>query len=185
MNAFRSSANQRSTVLLVPLLSVNLFQTTDPGSFQNRNKASPFSSSSPYQAHEATKSPLKQKKRALLGAPTSLPKQLMAKPISIEVWNPSGKYRVVSTKPMPGTRWIRLLTDQNCRVEVKSILFLLSEAGLSFLYHFSFKLPALRFAPRRRPSCPWRIFSRSSATNATASSARQVHPIPNTGSEEN
>ncbi|KAH0464788.1 hypothetical protein IEQ34_004891 [Dendrobium chrysotoxum] len=42
----------------------------------------------------------------------------MAKPISIEVWNPSGKYRVVSTKPMPGTRWIRLLTDQDCRVEV-------------------------------------------------------------------
>ncbi|KAK1326142.1 Glycerate dehydrogenase [Acorus calamus] len=42
----------------------------------------------------------------------------MAKPVSIEVWNPSGKYRVVSTKPMPGTRWIRLLTDQDCRVEI-------------------------------------------------------------------
>ncbi|KAK8963653.1 Glycerate dehydrogenase [Platanthera guangdongensis] len=42
----------------------------------------------------------------------------MAKSISIEVWNPSGKYRVVSTKPMPGTRWIRLLTDQDCRVEI-------------------------------------------------------------------
>ncbi|RZR93903.1 hypothetical protein BHM03_00022511 [Ensete ventricosum] len=42
----------------------------------------------------------------------------MAKPISIEVWNPSGKYRVVSTKSMPGTRWIRLLTDQDCRLEV-------------------------------------------------------------------
>ncbi|XP_010920113.1 glycerate dehydrogenase [Elaeis guineensis] len=42
----------------------------------------------------------------------------MAKPISIEAWNPSGKYRVVSTKSMPGTRWIRLLTDQDCRVEV-------------------------------------------------------------------
>ncbi|OAY63387.1 Glycerate dehydrogenase [Ananas comosus] len=42
----------------------------------------------------------------------------MAKPISIEVWNPSGKYRVISTKPMPGTRWIRLLTDQDCRVEI-------------------------------------------------------------------
>ncbi|THU67075.1 hypothetical protein C4D60_Mb05t20830 [Musa balbisiana] len=42
----------------------------------------------------------------------------MAKPISIEVWNPSGKYRVVSTKSMPGTRWIRLLTDQDCRVEI-------------------------------------------------------------------
>ncbi|KAK9129419.1 hypothetical protein Sjap_009906 [Stephania japonica] len=42
----------------------------------------------------------------------------MAKPVSIEVWNPSGKYRVISTKPMPGTRWIRLLTDQDCRVEI-------------------------------------------------------------------
>ncbi|XP_058090784.1 glycerate dehydrogenase [Magnolia sinica] len=42
----------------------------------------------------------------------------MAKPVSIEVWNPSGKYRVISTKSMPGTRWIRLLTDQDCRVEI-------------------------------------------------------------------
>ncbi|KAG6521752.1 hypothetical protein ZIOFF_018878 [Zingiber officinale] len=42
----------------------------------------------------------------------------MAKPISIQVWNASGKYRVVSTKSMPGTRWIRLLTDQDCRVEI-------------------------------------------------------------------
>lgn len=42
----------------------------------------------------------------------------MSKPISIEVWNPSGRYRVISTKSMPGTRWIRLLTDQDCRVEV-------------------------------------------------------------------
>ena len=42
----------------------------------------------------------------------------MAKPVSIEVWNPCGKYRVVSTKPMPGTRWIDLLVQQDCRVEV-------------------------------------------------------------------
>ncbi|ONK72585.1 uncharacterized protein A4U43_C04F20940 [Asparagus officinalis] len=42
----------------------------------------------------------------------------MAKPISIEVWNPNGKYRVISTKSMPGTRWIKLLTDQDCRVEI-------------------------------------------------------------------
>ncbi|KAJ8631611.1 hypothetical protein MRB53_024934 [Persea americana] len=42
----------------------------------------------------------------------------MSKPISIEVWNPSGRYRVISTKSMPGTRWIRLLTDQDCRVEI-------------------------------------------------------------------
>uniref|UniRef100_A0A804PDM9 glycerate dehydrogenase n=1 Tax=Zea mays TaxID=4577 RepID=A0A804PDM9_MAIZE len=42
----------------------------------------------------------------------------MAKPVSIQVWNPSGKYRVVSTKSMPGTRWIRLLTDNDCRLEI-------------------------------------------------------------------
>ncbi|KAJ6797713.1 glycerate dehydrogenase [Iris pallida] len=48
----------------------------------------------------------------------------MATPISIQVWNPSGKYRVVSTKSMPGTRWIKLLTDQDCRIctEKKTIL---------------------------------------------------------------
>ncbi|QHN79522.1 Glycerate dehydrogenase [Arachis hypogaea] len=39
-------------------------------------------------------------------------------PVSIEVWNPNGKYRVVSTKPMPGTRWINLLIQQDCRVEI-------------------------------------------------------------------
>ncbi|KAF5947021.1 hypothetical protein HYC85_017249 [Camellia sinensis] len=42
----------------------------------------------------------------------------MAKPVSIEVWNPNGKYRVVSTKAMPGTRWINLLIEQDCRVEI-------------------------------------------------------------------
>ncbi|XP_027367932.1 glycerate dehydrogenase HPR, peroxisomal isoform X2 [Abrus precatorius] len=42
----------------------------------------------------------------------------MAKPVSIEVWNPNGKYRVVSTKPMPGTRWINLLIQNDCRLEI-------------------------------------------------------------------
>ncbi|CAI0557543.1 unnamed protein product [Linum tenue] len=42
----------------------------------------------------------------------------MAKPVSIEVWNPNGKYRVVSTKSMPGTRWINLLIEQDCRLEI-------------------------------------------------------------------
>ncbi|RZB89519.1 Glycerate dehydrogenase HPR, peroxisomal isoform B [Glycine soja] len=42
----------------------------------------------------------------------------MAKPVSIEVWNPSGKYRVVSTKPMPGTRWINLLIQNDVRLEI-------------------------------------------------------------------
>jgi hypothetical protein len=49
----------------------------------------------------------------------------MAKPVSIEVWNPNGKYRVVSTKSMPGTRWINLLIQQDCRLEVISSLCLL------------------------------------------------------------
>uniref|UniRef100_A0A2P2L540 Hydroxypyruvate reductase n=1 Tax=Rhizophora mucronata TaxID=61149 RepID=A0A2P2L540_RHIMU len=42
----------------------------------------------------------------------------MAKPVSIEVWNPTGRHRVVSTKPMPGTRWINLLIEQDCRLEI-------------------------------------------------------------------
>ncbi|KAG2703134.1 hypothetical protein I3760_06G123300 [Carya illinoinensis] len=37
----------------------------------------------------------------------------MAKPVSIDVRNPNGKYRIVSTKPMPGTRWINLLIEQD------------------------------------------------------------------------
>lgn len=40
------------------------------------------------------------------------------KPVSIEIWNPNGKYRVVSTKSMPGTRWINLLVQQDCRLEI-------------------------------------------------------------------
>ncbi|WVY96614.1 hypothetical protein V8G54_028765 [Vigna mungo] len=42
----------------------------------------------------------------------------MAKPVSIEVWNPNGKYRVISTKSMPGTRWINLLIQNDCRLEI-------------------------------------------------------------------
>ncbi|NP_001312699.1 glycerate dehydrogenase [Nicotiana tabacum] len=42
----------------------------------------------------------------------------MAKPVQIEVWNPNGKYRVISTKSMPGTRWINLLIEQDCRLEI-------------------------------------------------------------------
>ncbi|KAL0376242.1 UNVERIFIED_CONTAM: Glycerate dehydrogenase HPR, peroxisomal [Sesamum calycinum] len=42
----------------------------------------------------------------------------MAKPLQVEVYNPNGKYRVVSTKPMPGTRWINLLIEQDCRLEI-------------------------------------------------------------------
>jgi hypothetical protein len=57
----------------------------------------------------------------------------MAKPVSIEVWNPNGKYRVVSTKSMPGTRWINLLIEQDCRVEVIfTFLVLLCSEPFSF-----------------------------------------------------
>lgn len=57
----------------------------------------------------------------------------MAKPVQIQVWNPNGKYRVVSTKPMPGTRWINLLIQQDCRVEVISFVFLFAFACFCFL----------------------------------------------------
>ncbi|KAI5063330.1 hypothetical protein GOP47_0021877 [Adiantum capillus-veneris] len=39
-------------------------------------------------------------------------------PLSVEVHNPHGKLRVISTKPMPGSRWIKLLVDAGCRVEI-------------------------------------------------------------------
>lgn len=54
----------------------------------------------------------------------------MAKPVQIEVWNPNGKYRVISTKSMPGTRWINLLIEQDCRLEVTYIFF----------FHISFQV---------------------------------------------
>jgi hypothetical protein len=60
----------------------------------------------------------------------------MAKPVSIEVWNPNGKYRVVSTKSMPGTRWINLLVEQDCRVEVIFIFLFFSALSL-FLFKFN------------------------------------------------
>ncbi|XP_038723514.1 glycerate dehydrogenase-like [Tripterygium wilfordii] len=40
------------------------------------------------------------------------------KPVAIEVCNPNGKYGVVSTKPMLGSRWINILIEQDCRVEI-------------------------------------------------------------------
>lgn len=43
----------------------------------------------------------------------------MASPhLSVQVHNPYGSLRVLSTKPMPGSRWIRLLVDAGCRVEI-------------------------------------------------------------------
>lgn len=105
----------------------------------------------------------------------------MARPISLEVWNPSGKYRVVSTKPMPGTRWIRLLTEQDCRVEAirpshpryhiylpfsPSVSIRIPNAKFEiWILFFFFFLP--RYARRRIPYCPWMIFSLSSVTGAT------------------
>lgn len=38
--------------------------------------------------------------------------------LPVEVKNPGGKFRVVSTKPMPGSRWIQLLTSSNIRLEI-------------------------------------------------------------------
>eukprot|EP00245_Coleochaete_scutata_P014091 TRINITY_DN5910_c1_g1_i1.p1 TRINITY_DN5910_c1_g1~~TRINITY_DN5910_c1_g1_i1.p1 ORF type:complete len:450 (-),score=93.44 TRINITY_DN5910_c1_g1_i1:488-1663(-) len=38
--------------------------------------------------------------------------------LPVQVENPGGKYRVISTKPMPGTRWIETLKAADCRVEI-------------------------------------------------------------------
>ncbi|OAE31721.1 hypothetical protein AXG93_3384s1960 [Marchantia polymorpha subsp. ruderalis] len=37
---------------------------------------------------------------------------------SVQVFNAGGKFRVVSTKPMPGNQWIQALVNAGCRVEV-------------------------------------------------------------------
>ncbi len=34
------------------------------------------------------------------------------------VINPDGTYRVIVTKPLPGSRWLAILTDADCRIEV-------------------------------------------------------------------
>lgn len=38
--------------------------------------------------------------------------------LPVQVENAGGRFRVVSTKPMPGTRWIELLKAANCRLEI-------------------------------------------------------------------
>lgn len=43
---------------------------------------------------------------------------MASSPLSVEVHNPYGRLRVISTKPMPGSRWINLLVDAGCRVEI-------------------------------------------------------------------
>lgn len=74
-------------------------------------------------------------------------KAKMAAPVQIEVWNPNGKYRVVSTKSMPGTRWIDLLVQQDCRVEVSKALsfnFFL----LLLLYYYPLSLSLIQLISR-------------------------------------
>jgi hypothetical protein len=39
----------------------------------------------------------------------------------VQIYNAGGFSRVVSTKPMPGTQWIRALTDVGCRVEASGM----------------------------------------------------------------
>lgn len=39
-------------------------------------------------------------------------------PLPVQIINPGGRFRVVSTKPMPGSRWIEVLTSAGCRVEI-------------------------------------------------------------------
>ena len=38
--------------------------------------------------------------------------------VTCETHHPGGRFRVVATKPLPGTRWLGLLTGADCRVEV-------------------------------------------------------------------
>jgi hydroxypyruvate reductase 1 len=45
----------------------------------------------------------------------------MAKQLAVQVHNPGGALRVVSTKPMPGMQWIKALTNVGCRVEVSTL----------------------------------------------------------------
>ncbi|XP_010555223.1 PREDICTED: glycerate dehydrogenase HPR, peroxisomal-like [Tarenaya hassleriana] len=74
----------------------------------------------PYDSHQKNrnlkKGPMLRKRFALSRLLSTL--RRMAKPMAIEVYNPNGKYRIISTKPMPGTRWINLLTDHDCRLEI-------------------------------------------------------------------
>ncbi len=41
--------------------------------------------------------------------------------LAVQIYNAGGFSRVVSTKPMPGTQWIRALTDVGCRVEASGM----------------------------------------------------------------
>jgi hypothetical protein len=41
--------------------------------------------------------------------------------LAVQIYNAGGFSRVVSTKPMPGTHWIRALTDVGCRVEASGM----------------------------------------------------------------
>lgn len=104
----------------------------------------------------------------------------MAKPVQIEVWNPNGKYRVVSTKPMPGTRWINLLIEQDCRVEVISLsfrLFLLLGGNFHVDWTFLDSFSCCRFVLRRKRYSRLRILLLSSAISATASLDRYFNLI--------
>jgi hypothetical protein len=41
--------------------------------------------------------------------------------LAVQIYNAGGYCRVVSTKPMPGTQWIRALTNVGCRVEASGM----------------------------------------------------------------
>ena len=46
--------------------------------------------------------------------------------MSWRVVNPDGKYRIIVTKELPGTRWIEILTDAGCRIEISDSQTILS-----------------------------------------------------------
>ncbi len=56
---------------------------------------------------------------AVLGrAPFSSAAAGKAGSLDVSIYNPDGSKRVVVTKPLPGTRWLDVLTSNGCRVEV-------------------------------------------------------------------
>ncbi|RLB29727.1 MAG: hypothetical protein DRG87_06540, partial [Deltaproteobacteria bacterium] len=53
--------------------------------------------------------------------------------VSDKAWrlhNPSGSRRVVVTKELPGDRWLKVLTDADCRVEIGTSTDILSAAEI-------------------------------------------------------
>ena len=60
------------------------------------------------------------------------------------VANPSGSRRVVVTKELPGERWLQILTDADCRVEVSASRAILPPEEIDFAYNPALPAPLIR-----------------------------------------